>query len=47
MTDAYSRGAHFWVCWTTFEHADVRPWASTPNPFLVPASEGGAAHGDR
>jgi len=47
MTDAYSRGAHYWVCWTTFEHADVRPWASTPNPFLIPVSEGGAAHGDR
>ena len=47
MTDAYSRGAHYWVCWTTFEHADVRPWATTPNPFLVPASEGGTTHGDR
>jgi hypothetical protein len=45
--DAYVRGPHYFVCWMNFLGANVRPWPSTPNPFLIPESEGGAAHADR
>jgi hypothetical protein len=45
--DAYSRGPHYFVCWMNFLGANVRPWPSTPNPFLIPESKGGAAHAYR
>jgi hypothetical protein len=44
---AYVRGPHYFVCWMDFLGANVRPWPSTPNPFLIPYAEGGADHGDR
>lgn len=40
---AYSRGAHYWVCWSAIgDGVDVRPWAYTPNPFTTTPSQGGS-----
>lgn len=44
VVTAYSRGAHFWVCWAGFlDGIDVRPWAHTINPFTTPDAQGGSA----
>jgi hypothetical protein len=41
--DAYTRGPHYWICWNEFgEQAFVHRWANAPNPFTIPAEEGGA-----
>jgi hypothetical protein len=45
--DAYSRGEDFSVCWTAPPGSQVRPWATSPDPFTTPKAEGGALHGDR
>jgi hypothetical protein len=46
--DAYSRGNHYWICWTDFwPPPSVHPWARAPNPWSIPVGEGGASHEHR
>jgi hypothetical protein len=40
---AYTRGHHFWICWTDFlGRAQLTPWARAPNPWSIPPARGGA-----
>ena len=42
-SDAYTRGPHYWICWSSFGlGAFVHPWATAPSPWSVPQREGGA-----
>ncbi len=46
--DAYSRGPHYWICWTDLRvSSPVRPWSRAPNPWSIPVRQGGAIHGYR
>ncbi|MEO8293714.1 MAG: hypothetical protein ABI635_11340, partial [Actinomycetota bacterium] len=46
--DAYSRGPHYWICWTDLRvSSPVRPWADAPNPWSIPTRQGGALHEHR
>jgi hypothetical protein len=44
---AYTRGAHFWICWIDLGNQVVYPRPSAPNPWTVPKEKGGAPDGDR
>lgn len=44
---AYTKSAHFWICWIDLGNELVYPRPSARNPWTVPKEEGGVLDGDR